>query len=106
MRDTLLMNSPTPMGGLNVSRCDDRAQYELHDGDELLSYASFTEIDGVVIVPHVETRPQHRGNDYSSLLMEGVVDDLRARGLRINPICWVAQRYVEVLPDADDLIAV
>ncbi len=105
MRDTLLMNSPTQMGGLHVSRCDDRAQYELHDGDELLSYATFTEIDGVVIVPHVETRPQHRGNDYSSVLMEGVVDDLRARGLRINPICWVAHRYVEVLPDADDLMA-
>lgn len=104
MRDTSLMNSPTQAGGLHVSRCDDRAQYELYDGDELLSYATFTEINGVVIVPHVETRPQHRGNDYSSVLMQGVVDDLRAGGLRINPICWVARRYVEVLPDADDLM--
>ena len=106
MRDTPLMNSPTRTGGIHVSRRDDRAQYELHDGDELLSFATFTEIDGVVIMPHVETRPQHRGNDYSSVLMEGVVHDLRSRGLRINPICWVAKRYVEALPDVDDLLAV
>ena len=106
MRDTSLMNSPTRAGGFHVSRHEDRAQYELYDGDELLSFATFTEIDGVVIVPHVETRPQHRGNDYSSVLMEGVVDDLRARRLRINPICWVARGYVEVLPDADELMAV
>ena len=106
MRDTSLMNSSTQAGGLQVSRRDDRAQYELYDGDELLSFATFTEIDGVVIVPHVETRPQHRGNDYSSVLMDGVVDDLRTKGLRINPICWVARRCVEALPDADDLMAV
>ena len=106
MRDTSLMNSPTHAGRLHVSRRDDRAQYELYDGDELLSFATFTETDGVVTVPHVETRPQHRGNDYSSVLMEGVVDDLRARRLRIDPVCWVARRHVEALPDADELMVV
>lgn len=106
MRDTSLMNSSKQAGGLHVSRRDDRAQYELYDGDELLSFATFTEIDGVVIVPHVETPRQHRGNGYSSVLMEGLVDDLRTKGLRINPICWVARRYVEVQADAGDLIAI
>ena len=58
-------------------------------------------VDGVVIVPHVETATEHRGNNYSSVLMDGVVEDLRTRGLRIKPMCWVARRYVESLPDAE-----
>ena len=88
---------------LVVSRGDDR--YELHDGDELLSFAPYSEGDGVVVMPHVETRVQHRGSGYSSVLMAGVVDDLRARRLRIDPVCWVARQYVAVLDDADELLA-
>lgn len=88
---------------LVVSRRDDR--YELRDGDELLSFAAYSEADDVVIVPHVETRVRHRGNGYSSVLMAGIVDDLRTRGLRIDPICWVARQYVAELPDASDLTA-
>ena len=88
---------------LSVSRRDDR--YELHDGDELLSFAPYSEVDGVIVMPHVETRVQHRGNGYSSVLMAGVVDDVRARGVTIDPICWVARQYVAVLPDAADLTA-
>lgn len=89
---------------LRVTRSGDRAQYELYDGDELLSFAPFSEHDGVVTVPHVETRIQHRRNGYSSALMAGVVDDLRARGVRIDPICPVARRHVRALPDADELM--
>jgi predicted GNAT family acetyltransferase len=92
------------MGSMHVIRADERSQYELYDGDELLSFAPFSQADGVVTVPHVETRLQHRGNGFSSALMDGVVGDLRANGLRIRPICWVARRHVRALPDADHLI--
>ena len=88
---------------LAVSRRDDR--YELRDGDELLSFASYSETDGVVVVPYVETQVQHRGNGYSSMLMAGVVDDLRARQMRIDARCWVAREYVTGLDDADELMA-
>ncbi|HSL74090.1 MAG TPA: GNAT family N-acetyltransferase [Ilumatobacteraceae bacterium] len=90
--------------GLHVRRRDDHAQYELYDGDELLSFAPFSQVDGVVIVPHIETRLHHRGNGYSSRLMEGLVADLRERGLRIDPVCPVARWYVQALPDADELM--
>ena len=89
--------------GLVVRRGGDR--YELCDGDELVSFASYLEIDGVVVVPHVETRVQHRGNGYSSVLMAGVVDDLRTRRMRIDARCWVAREYVVGLDDADELMA-
>jgi predicted GNAT family acetyltransferase len=90
---------------LHVVRRDDRGRYELYDGDEVLSFADFVETDGVIVVPYVETLARHRGNGHSSRLMAGVVDDLRTRGLRIDPVCPVARRYVQALPDADQLMA-
>jgi len=104
MRDTAQMKTSTESGGLVVSRHDDRAQYELHDGDELLSFAPFTESDGVMTVPHIETLVQHRGRGYSAVLMDALVDDLRSRGLRIEPTCGVVRRHVRALPDADELM--
>jgi uncharacterized protein len=92
------------MGSMQVIRADERSRYELYDGDELLSFAPFSQADGVVTVPHVETRVQHRGNGFSAVLMDGVVSDLRANGLRIRPLCSVARRHVQSLPDADQLI--
>jgi len=99
------MNSPTESGALRVSRDEDRSQYELHDGDELLSFAPFTESEGVMTVPHIETLVQHRGHSYSSVLMDGLVADLRSRGLRIEPTCVVVRGYVRALADADELMA-
>ncbi len=98
MRDTRAMDS------MRVIRSDERSRYELYDDDELLSFAAFSRDDGVVTVPHVETRVQHRGHGFSSVLMDGVVGDLRANDLRIRPICWVARQHVQALPDAEQLI--
>ena len=88
-----------------VTRDDALGRYELRADGELLSWARFSVTADVVTVPHVETEPQHRGNHYSSTLMEGLVEDLRARDLRIEPLCWVARSYVESLPDAATLLA-
>jgi predicted GNAT family acetyltransferase len=42
----------------------------------------------------------------SDRLMQGVLDDLRTNGLRIEPICWVAATYVENHPaEAAELLA-
>jgi predicted GNAT family acetyltransferase len=88
-----------------VTRNEVLGRYELRAGGELLSWARFAEAADVVTVPHVETEPQHRGNHYSTALMEGLVEDLRVRHLRIEPLCWVARSYVESLPDASSLLA-
>jgi predicted GNAT family acetyltransferase len=88
-----------------VTRNDTSGRYELRADGELLSWATYTVDGGVVTVPHVETELRHRGNHYSSTLMAGVVADLRARDLRIEPLCWVARSYVESLTDAETLLA-
>jgi predicted GNAT family acetyltransferase len=80
-------------------------QYELWLGDERVGLATYAQTDGVVTVPHVETDPAHKGQGYAALLMDGVVDDLRARPLKIRPLCPYAASYMRDRPDTHDLYA-
>jgi uncharacterized protein len=93
--------SPPPH---TVTRNETDRRYELHIDGELVSIADYAERPDAIVVPHVETRRDLRDNGYSQLLLAGVVDDLRARSLKIVPTCSAARAYVTALPDADDLI--
>ncbi len=80
-------------------------QYELWLGDERVGLAAYAQSNGVVTVPHVETDPAHQGQGFAALLMDGVVDDLRARSLKIRPLCPYAAGYMRERPDTHDLYA-
>jgi uncharacterized protein len=81
------------------------SRYELRIGDELVSLADYRRTDDVVTVPHVETNPTHRGQGYAAMLMDGIIDDLRARSLTIRPTCPYAAAYMRDRPDSHDLYA-
>ena len=70
------------------------SRYELRIGDELVSLADYRRSDGVLTVPHVETKPSHRGQGFAAMLMDGIIDDLRARSLTIHPTCPYAAAYM------------
>jgi uncharacterized protein len=80
-------------------------QYELWIGNERVGLAVYSRSGSVVTIPHVETDPAHQGNGYAALLMDGVVDDLRARSLTIRPLCPYAAGYMRERPDTHDLYA-
>lgn len=73
--------------------------------DELLSFAQYS-IDGhVITVSHVETLVQHRNNDFATMLMSGLLDDIRMWGLRVRPTCVVAASYINDHPEMHYLLA-
>ena len=80
-------------------------QYELWLDDELVSLAAYAHSGGVVTIPHVETAPARQDQGYAALLMDGVVDDVRARSLTIRPLCPYAAGYMRERPDTHDLYA-
>lgn len=90
---------------LVVTRDDAARRYELRADGELVGFADALSRDGVVTVPHVETVVRHRGKGYAAQLMSGVVDDLRSRGQRIDPVCPYARAYLVERPELHDLLA-
>lgn len=87
----------------------DRQRFELRTGPEVdaevLSFATYTVDGSNLVVPHVETRMEHRGNGYADELMAGVVKILRATDRRIVPLCPFAAEHIRRHPETQDVLA-
>lgn len=77
-----------------VTRHDDRGRYELAIDGEVVAFADFSVDGDRITIPYIETAPQHRNLGYSSRLMDGVIDDLRARDIRVRATCSVARAHL------------
>ena len=93
VRDTLTMDSDANSAPV-VTRHDDRGRYDLTVGGDVVAFADFSPAADMITIPYIETDVSHRGNGYSAVLMNGVVDDLRARGMRVRATCSVARAHV------------
>lgn len=79
-------------------------RFELHRDATLVGFASYSQQGSAVIVPHVETFPEHRGQGYAAKLMEGLLANLRSSGRTITPLCPFAARHVRDHPEHHDLL--
>jgi hypothetical protein len=60
--------------------------------------------DGLVLI-HTEVDEAFEGRGIGSRLVAGVLDDVRARGGEVVPICPFVKRYLERHPEYTDLVA-
>jgi uncharacterized protein len=89
---------------LEVTDAADVRRFELRRAGELIGFADYHRRDGAVVVPHVETLLQHRGQGYAGRLMAGIVEILREDGRTIVPLCPFAADYLRQRPDAADVL--
>jgi predicted GNAT family acetyltransferase len=82
----------------------ERSRYEIHLGDELAGVATYARHGGRVDVLHTEIDPAFGGHGLGAVLVKGMLDDLRRRGLRITPTCPFTAAYLRDHPEEDDLI--
>jgi predicted GNAT family acetyltransferase len=88
-----------------VRRDDTKQRYELVDDGTLVGVADFVERDSVMVLPHTEIDPARRGRGLGDVLVGGVLDDARARNMRVVPSCWFVREYIDRHPDDADLLA-
>lgn len=61
--------------------------------------------DGVVTFTHTEVDPAYEGRGVGSQLARGALDQVRAAGERIVPLCPFIKAYVRRHPEYEDLLA-
>lgn len=81
------------------------SRFELMLGTERVGLADYSVVGDVITVPHVETDPVHQGRGFAAVLMDGVIDSLRANGQTIRPVCTYAAAYMRRRPETSDLLA-
>jgi predicted GNAT family acetyltransferase len=83
---------------------DARRYRLLVEGEEV----GFVDYDPVgsesILIKHTEVGSQHAGRGYGSELVRRVIEDARARGLSVIPICPYALNYIRRHPEHRDAV--
>ena len=79
-------------------------RYELRIGDDV-AVAAYSQQGAVVTFTHTEVPEALEGHGVASRLIEGALDDVRNRNLKIVPECRFVAAYVQRHPEVQDLVA-
>ena len=93
-----------PSGDVRVVDNRERRHYELWLGDEQAGYIAYREEPGAVVLIHTEIDPKYEGHGLGSQLVQGALDDIRERGLRLIPVCPFVRAYLQRHPEQRDLV--
>ena len=89
---------------MNVTDQVSRQRFELVE-DGKLAFADYRKNGGTLVLPYVEADPALRGRGTAGRLMEGVMEIVRERGLKVQPVCSYAVAWLQRHPEHADLIA-
>jgi uncharacterized protein len=89
---------------VDVRNNEAEGQYELVvDGQKAL--AAYRIKDDRISFTHTEVPDSLAGRGIGSALVEGALEDIRRRGLRVVPICSFVRHYMETHEEVRDLLA-
>lgn len=79
-------------------------RYEAVRDGQLVGLIRYRTEPGVVVLVHTEVDEAVEGTGVGSRLVRGALDDIRARGLRLVPVCPFVGAYLRRHPDYADLV--
>ena len=79
-------------------------RYEVLVEDEVVGELVYRARDDVVTLIHTEVAPQYEGHGLGEQLVAHALEDIRARDLRIVPLCPFVGAYLRRHPEYEDLV--
>jgi predicted GNAT family acetyltransferase len=92
-------------GALRVTRDDDGSRYTGHLDGELASVLDFSRRGDVLAFTHTGTEPRFRGRGLAGEITRQALEDVRANGLTVRPVCSFTVAYFAEHPEVADLRA-
>ena len=80
-------------------------RYELRDGDRLIGTAAYHRRGDTFIFTHTEVDPDEGRSGLGSTLVRAALDDVRARGGTVEPLCPFVRGWIERHQEYADLVA-
>ena len=72
---------------ITVADNPEAARYELTVDGERAGFVTYRQSPGVITFLHAEVDPARERRGLGSQLVRGALDDARARGLAVRPVC-------------------
>ncbi len=90
---------------IDVGDRPDSGRYEIVLDGNRVGFVTYRLESGEISFLHAEINPAVEGRGLGSRLVSGALDDARARGLTVRPLCPFVSAYIENHPDYADLMA-
>ena len=90
---------------MTVTRNDAKSRYEIEVDGRVAGIVVYRDGGDVLTMVHTEVGEEWEGKGVGSQLAQGALDDVRARGLKIRPLCPFIAAYVRRHPEYGDLVA-
>ena len=90
---------------MTVQDNEAKHRYEAVVDGEVAGVVFYQPHDGALVLVHTEVADEWEGRGIGGRLAAGTLDDIRARGLRIIPMCPFIRGYLERHPEYADLVA-
>jgi uncharacterized protein len=81
------------------------SRYELWLGATRAGLIQYLAEPSTVLLVHTEVDPAFEGQGLGERLVAGALEDLRARGPKLVPLCPFVRAYLRRHPDQADLVA-
>ena len=88
----------------DIRNNEDRRRYEISVDKELAGFAQYSVRPQRIIITHTEVFDQFEGQGLAGQLIKFALDDIRARGLDVVPLCPYAAAFIDKHPEYDDLV--
>jgi predicted GNAT family acetyltransferase len=96
------MTEPAPE--VRVADNPAKHRFEAHLGDRLAGFAVYRSEPGRVVFTHTEILPEFGGHGIGSRLAAAALDEVRARGLAVTPVCPFIAAFIDRHPEYADLV--
>jgi len=90
---------------VSVTDLPDRERFEARDESGVLAgFVTYQVTGGIIAYTHTEVLPAFEGRGVGSQIARAVMEDARARGRTVVPICPFLAKWLEKHQEFDDIV--
>lgn len=87
---------------VTVRRAESR--FEAWLGDRRAGFLGYRDENRLIVVTHTEVPPEFEGRGIGGELVRAALDEWRAEGRRVVPVCPFVKAWIDRHPDYADLV--
>ncbi len=95
---------PSAIGPIVVDN-PSASRYEVLVDGEVVGFADYVELGDRVELPHTVIDRSMRGRGLAAVLVQRVLDELRAQDRQVVPSCWYIAQFIDTHPDYASMVA-